>query len=70
MPILENFVAAPSLDGPGGPVELGDPSSPDRVTGPLLDFCLVVTQRRLPTDTALVATGPLALIGTIPDAPR
>jgi len=49
-----------SLDGPGGQVELGDPSSPDRITGPLLDFCLVVTQRRLAQDTALVAAGPLA----------
>ena len=49
-----------SLDGPGGVVELGDPSSPDRITGPLLDFCHVVTQRRHAADTALVATGPLA----------
>jgi uncharacterized protein (TIGR03084 family) len=47
-----------SLDG--GTVELGDPASPDRITGPLLDFCLVVTQRRLAADTALVAEGPLA----------
>lgn len=43
-----------------GDVELGDPASPNRVTGPLLDFCLVVTQRRHPADTALVAEGRLA----------
>lgn len=32
----------------------------DTVTGPALDFCLVVTQRRHPADTALVVSGPLA----------
>jgi uncharacterized protein (TIGR03084 family) len=47
-----------SLDD--GAVEIGDPSSENRVTGPLLDFCLVVTQRRLASDTSLVAIGPLA----------
>jgi uncharacterized protein (TIGR03084 family) len=30
------------------------------VRGPALDFCLVVTQRRHPADTALVASGPVA----------
>lgn len=30
------------------------------VTGPALDFCLVVTQRRHPADTALTVSGPLA----------
>jgi uncharacterized protein (TIGR03084 family) len=37
-----------------------DPSLPDSVRGSALDFCLVVTQRRHPADTELVATGPLA----------
>jgi uncharacterized protein (TIGR03084 family) len=32
----------------------------DRVTGDALDFCLVVTQRRHPADTALVVDGPAA----------
>jgi hypothetical protein len=32
----------------------------DRVTGPALDFCLVVTQRRHLADTALVVEGSLA----------
>jgi hypothetical protein len=30
------------------------------VTGPALDFCLVVTQRRHPDDTALQVTGEIA----------
>ena len=38
----------------------GDPVAPERVVGPALDFCLVVTQRRHPDDTDLVATGPIA----------
>jgi uncharacterized protein (TIGR03084 family) len=32
----------------------------DRVTGPALDFCLVVTQRRHVADTALKVDGPVA----------
>ena len=35
----------------------GPPDAADRVTGPALDFALVVTQRRLLADTALVAEG-------------
>ena len=38
----------------------GQPDAPERVTGPALDFCLVVTQRRNPADTALASTGPAA----------
>ena len=30
------------------------------MTGPALDFCLLVTQRRHRQDTAVVAEGPLA----------
>lgn len=37
-----------------------DPSTTDVVRGPLLDFCLVVTQRRHHADTALGISGPLA----------
>ena len=42
-----------------------DPARPGRriscsVTGPALDFCLVVTQRRHPDDTALQVTGEIA----------
>jgi uncharacterized protein (TIGR03084 family) len=51
-----------ALDPPGGGEAWtwGDEDAADRVTGPALDFCLVVTQRRHPDDTALVASGPLA----------
>lgn len=38
----------------------GSDDAPDRVTGPALDFCLVVTQRRHLADTALAVDGPLA----------
>ncbi|MEV4481242.1 TIGR03084 family metal-binding protein [Micromonospora coxensis] len=39
---------------------LGPADAADRVTGPALDFCLLVTQRRHRADLALVATGPTA----------
>lgn len=46
------------LTGPGGQVwDWGPKHAPDRITGPALDFCLVVTQRRHPDDTELVASG-------------
>jgi uncharacterized protein (TIGR03084 family) len=35
----------------------GSPDAPDRVGGPALDFCLLVTQRTHRRDTALEATG-------------
>lgn len=35
----------------------GDAEATETVTGPALDFCLLVTQRRHRDDTALVATG-------------
>ena len=38
----------------------GPADAADRVTGPALDFCLVVTQRRHRDDTALEVTGPAA----------
>jgi uncharacterized protein (TIGR03084 family) len=60
MPEADVFV---SLDPPSGgdPWTWGDQSRPDRVSGPALDFCLVVTQRRHPADTTLVAQGPNAV---------
>lgn len=49
------------LAGPSGQVwEWGDAAASDRVSGDALDFCLVVTQRRHPSDTALVIEGPVA----------
>ncbi|HZU72817.1 MAG TPA: TIGR03084 family metal-binding protein [Acidimicrobiales bacterium] len=45
------------LRGPAGERwEWGPPDAPDRVEGPALDFCLVVTQRRHVDDTRLVTT--------------
>jgi uncharacterized protein (TIGR03084 family) len=46
------------LTGPGGDLwTWGSESSPNRVTGPALDFCLLVTQRRHPDDLQITATG-------------
>ncbi|MFC4944457.1 TIGR03084 family metal-binding protein [Pseudonocardia sp. GCM10023141] len=46
------------LTGPGGDIWAWGPAeADDRVTGPALDFCLVVTQRRHLGDTALQVTG-------------
>jgi uncharacterized protein (TIGR03084 family) len=43
-----------------GPWIWGDASSPNLVTGPVLDFCLVTTQRRHVDDTELVVRGTTA----------
>jgi uncharacterized protein (TIGR03084 family) len=49
------------LAGPDGEVwAFGPADAADRVTGPALDFCRLVTQRRHRADLALVATGPVA----------
>jgi uncharacterized protein (TIGR03084 family) len=52
------------LSPPGSPDQppwtWGPADAPDRVTGPALDFCLLVTQRRHRDDTALRVTGPVA----------
>ncbi|GAA4679659.1 TIGR03084 family metal-binding protein [Phytohabitans rumicis] len=48
------------LISPSGIWEYGPSDATDRVTGPALDFCLLVTQRRHRADLALVATGPVA----------
>ncbi|WFE46035.1 TIGR03084 family metal-binding protein [Verrucosispora sp. WMMD1129] len=49
------------LAAPGGDTwAFGPADAADRVTGPALDFCLLVTRRQHRTDTALVATGPVA----------
>jgi uncharacterized protein (TIGR03084 family) len=44
----------------GGAWAYGPEDAADRVTGPALDFCLLVTQRRHRADLALQATGPVA----------
>lgn len=58
MPTADVHVA---LTSPGGDtVVWGDPASSDSVRGPMLDFCLVVTQRRHRDDTALEIAGDAA----------
>ena len=44
----------------GEPWTWGDPDAGDRVSGPALDFCRVVTQRGLLAETDLEVAGPLA----------
>ena len=41
-------------------MDLGPGSAQDRVTGPALDFCLLVTQRRHRNDVARAVDGPAA----------
>ncbi|MBV6700860.1 TIGR03084 family metal-binding protein [Kitasatospora aureofaciens] len=49
------------LTAPDGTLwALGPAGAADLVSGPALDFCLLVTQRRHPDDLALTATGPTA----------
>jgi uncharacterized protein (TIGR03084 family) len=49
------------LTGPSGTLwRFGPDDAAGVVTGPALDFCLVVTQRRHPDDTALQVTGDVA----------
>jgi uncharacterized protein (TIGR03084 family) len=49
------------LSSPGGELWTWGPAdAADRVTGPALDFGLLVTQRRHRADTAVVADGPVA----------
>jgi uncharacterized protein (TIGR03084 family) len=49
------------LAAPGGQTWTWGPAdAADRVTGPALDFCLLMTQRRHRADLALVATGEVA----------
>jgi uncharacterized protein (TIGR03084 family) len=52
---------AVELGAPDGSTwRYGPQEAAERVTGPALDFCLLVTQRRHRDDTALVADGPAA----------
>jgi uncharacterized protein (TIGR03084 family) len=48
------------LEAPGGGRWVWRADGPNRVAGPALDFCLVVTQRRQVDDTALRVEGPVA----------
>ena len=48
------------LTGPSGDGWVWNEDANDHVSGPAVDFCLVVTQRRHPADTGLLIEGPLA----------
>jgi uncharacterized protein (TIGR03084 family) len=54
-PIRVELVAPSGAEWTWGPADAAD-----RVTGPALDFCLLVTQRRHRADVAIVAEGPNA----------
>lgn len=57
-PDVDVFV---TLTAPSGDKWMwGDSRSADRITGTALDFCLLVTQRRLPEDLSLTVTGDAA----------
>jgi uncharacterized protein (TIGR03084 family) len=63
-PVRVELVAPPAAgSGIGSGPEVwvyGPADSANVVSGPALDFCLLVTQRRHRADLALVATGPIA----------
>jgi uncharacterized protein (TIGR03084 family) len=49
------------LTAPSGELWTWGPAdASDRITGPAVDFCLLVTQRRHRTDTSVIAHGPAA----------
>ncbi len=54
-PVRVELVAPSGESWTWGPADAGN-----RVTGPAIDFCLLVTQRRHRADTAVQATGPVA----------
>lgn len=61
MAVPDDDVAV-QLAAPDGDVwRWGDPRAQQRITGPALDFCLVVTQRRHLTDTSLSVIGDVAV---------
>ncbi len=59
LPVPEKRVRV-ALRGSSGRTRVWNDTAQACVTGPLLDFCLVVTQRRHPDDTRLVIEGNLA----------
>jgi uncharacterized protein (TIGR03084 family) len=60
LPVPEVPVRVEVVGPSGARWAWGEEGATDRVSGPALDFCLVVTQRRHLDDTALVASGTVA----------
>jgi uncharacterized protein (TIGR03084 family) len=59
-PVPADPVRVELIDPAGGTWTWGPEGARDLVSGPALDFCLVVTQRRHLADTALAVGGPVA----------
>jgi uncharacterized protein (TIGR03084 family) len=59
-PIRVELVPPPGAGPEGALWTWGPPDAKDRVAGPALDFCLLVTQRRHRDDLTLVIDGPAA----------
>jgi uncharacterized protein (TIGR03084 family) len=59
-PVRVELIPPPGSPLPGAVWTWGPADAADRVTGPALDFCLLVTQRRHRDDLALVIEGPAA----------
>ena len=60
MPVPDTGVRVRLALPSGGTWEFGDDGLEDSVSGPIEDFCLVLTRRRHVADTALVTSGPIA----------
>ncbi len=60
LPVPDGPVRVALVAPDGERWEWGPIDATDVVRGPAVDFCLVVTQRRHPDDTALVIDGPVA----------
>ena len=59
-PIRVELVPPPGTEPSAGSWTWGPADAKDRVTGPALDFCLLVTQRRHRDDVTLAVDGPAA----------
>lgn len=60
LPVPTTGVQANLILPSGNTWAFGEDNLPDSVTGPIDDFCLVLTRRRHVADTALEVTGPIA----------
>ena len=61
LPVPEAPIRVELTAPDGGVVAYGPADAPEKVVGSMLDFCLLVTQRRHRADTSLVAQGAIAV---------
>jgi uncharacterized protein (TIGR03084 family) len=59
-PVRVELVPPPASEPSGALWTWGPADATDRITGPALDFCLLVTQRRHRDDVSLAIEGPAA----------